>query len=131
MDSSAIVTLLSGREYATELRAYLSERPGVPMATSSIGFVETVRTLDQVGTFPGLMQDLTRDFTEILLTDEVRDGAALLSGRVRTLDAIHVASAQVLGAALDSLISYDKRMLEVATAAALPATSPGFDPGRH
>ncbi|MEV6106036.1 PIN domain-containing protein [Streptomyces sp. NPDC051940] len=126
MDSSAIVTLLSGREYVGELRDYLRGRPATPLATSSVGFVETVRTLDQVGDFPHLMQDLTRDFTEILLTEEVRDAAALLPGRVRPLDAIHIASAQVLEDALDVLISYDKRMLDVATAAGLPAASPGF-----
>jgi hypothetical protein len=96
------------------------------MATSSLGFVETVRTLDQVGSFPHLMQDLARDFTEILLTDEVRDAAGRVSGRVRTLDAIHVASAQVLGDALDVLVGYDKRMLEVADSAGLRTAAPGF-----
>ncbi|MGW1405725.1 type II toxin-antitoxin system VapC family toxin [Streptomyces sp. NPDC002403] len=126
MDSSAIVTLLSGREHARELRAHLVGRPVAPLATSSLGFVETVRTLDRVGSFPLLMRDLTRDFTEILLTDEVRDAAAALPGRVRTLDAVHVASAQVLGASLDVLISYDKRMLEVAEDVGLPVEAPGF-----
>lgn len=126
MDSSAIVTLLCGREHARELRAHLVGRPATPMATSSLGFVETVRTLDQVGDFPHLMSDLTRDFTEILLTDEVRDAAAVLSARVRTLDAIHVASAQVLGESLDVLISYDKRMLEAADAVGLPVAAPGL-----
>lgn len=33
-------------------------------------------------------------FTEILVTDEIRDWAANLPGGVRTLDAIHIASAQ-------------------------------------
>lgn len=126
MDTSAIVTLLSGRQYAPELRAELARRPPAPMATSSLGFVETVRTLDQVGDFPQLMRDLTRDFTEILLTDEVRDAAAVVPGRVRTLDAIHVASAQIFGDALDVLVSYDKRMLEVAEAVGLPVTAPGL-----
>lgn len=126
MDSSAIVTLLSGRPYAHELRAYLKGRPATPMGTSSLGFVESVRTLDQVGDFPDLMRDLTRDFTEILLTDEVRDAAALLPGRLRTLDAVHVASAQILGDTLDVLISYDKRMLEVAGEVGLPIAAPGL-----
>jgi uncharacterized protein len=126
MDTSAIVTLLSGRRYARELRGYLAAERTAPMATSSLGFVETVRTLDQVGDFPNLMRDLSRDFTEILLTDEVRDAAAMVPGRVRTLDAIHVASAQILGEALDVLVSYDKRMLETAEAVGLPVAAPGW-----
>ena len=40
------------------------------------------------------MTDLVARFTEILLTEEVRDAAAHLPSWLRTLDAIHIASAQ-------------------------------------
>lgn len=46
--------------------------------------------------------------------------------RIHTLDAIHVASAQVVGDALDVLVGYDKRMFEVAEAVGLPTAAPGF-----
>ena len=49
LDSSALVTLLSRRTYAEDLRQFLSGRPAMPMATSTLGFVETVRTMDRVG----------------------------------------------------------------------------------
>lgn len=127
LDASALVTLLSGRRYATELRQFLTGRPGLPMGTSTVGFVETVRTLDRLGDYPSAMQDLTRELTEILLTEEVRDAAALLPGGVRTLDAIHIASAQVIGPALNALVTYDKRMLDVARSVGLPAAAPGLE----
>nr|WP_221378079.1 type II toxin-antitoxin system VapC family toxin [Actinoplanes polyasparticus] len=126
LDASALVTLISRRTYAEELRQFLSARPGMPMATSTLGFVETVRTMDRIGDYPSLMRDLVGRFTEILLTEEVRDAAAQLPGALRTLDAIHVASAQVLGDSLDTLITYDKRMIEVARAEGLPVEAPGF-----
>ena len=126
LDASALVTLLAGRPYAKELRDFLGRRPVMPMATSTLGFVETVRTMDRIGDYPDLMRDLVGRFTEILLTEEVRDAAALLTGTLRTLDAIHVASAQALGDALDTLVTYDKRMLDAARAEGLPAASPGF-----
>jgi predicted nucleic acid-binding protein len=126
LDASALVTLLSRRTYAEELRHFLSARPGMPMATSTLGFVETVRTMDRIGDYPSLMRDLIDRITEILLTEEVRDAAAQLPGALRTLDAIHVASAQVLGDSLDTLITYDKRMIEVARAEGLPVEAPGF-----
>jgi uncharacterized protein len=72
------------------------------------------------------MADLIRDFTEILLTEEVRDAAAQLPSGARTLDAIHVASAQIIGDSLDVLLTYDKRMLEVARSVGLPAQAPGL-----
>ncbi len=126
LDSSALVTLISERNYSDELQNFLLTRPAMPMATSTLGFIETVRTLDQVGDFPGLMEDLIGQFTEILLTDEVRDAAASLPGRLRTLDAVHVASAQILGDALDVLLTYDKRMLDVARSVGIAAESPGL-----
>jgi hypothetical protein len=126
LDASALVTLISGRPYAHELREFLSGKPAMPMATSTLGFIETVRTLDQVGNYPTAMQDLVRTFTEILLTEEVRDAAALLPGGVRTLDAVHIASAQIIGEPLEVLVTYDKRMLEVARSIGLPAEAPGL-----
>jgi predicted nucleic acid-binding protein len=126
LDASALVTLLARRTYAKELRDFLDSRPVMPMATSSLGFVETVRTMDRIGDYPELMRDLVNGFTEILLTEEVRDAAAHLPGSLRTLDAIHVASAQVLGDALDTLVTYDKRMLDVARTEGLPAEAPGL-----
>jgi predicted nucleic acid-binding protein len=128
LDASAIITLIARRTYTSELRGFLTGRPGAPMGTSTLGFVETVRTLDQVGTFPDAMTDLVARFTEILLTEEVRDAAAHLPGRLRTLDAIHIASAQILGDTLQTLVTYDKRMYEVAGSIGLPVAAPGGSP---
>jgi uncharacterized protein len=128
LDSSALVTLISGRArgHAPELRAFLADRPAMPMASSTVGFIETVRTLDQIGDFPTVMADLVRDFTEILLTEEVRDAAARMPGGVRTLDAVHIASAQIIGESLEVLVTYDKRMLEAARTLGLPSQAPGL-----
>ena len=126
LDASALITLVTGRPFAPELRDFLAHSPEVPMGTSTIGFVETVRTLDRVGSYPTAMQDLLASFTEILVTDEIRDAAASLPGGVRTLDAVHIASAQAIGEALAVLVSYDKRMLDVAHAMGIPIASPGL-----
>jgi uncharacterized protein len=127
LDASALVTLIAGRQYAAELREFLSGKPGMPMGTATIGFVETVRTLDRIGDYPQAMRDLVQNFTEILLTEEVRDGAALVPAGVRTLDAVHIASAQVIGPSLNTLVSYDKRMIDVARSVGLPVAAPGLD----
>ena len=126
LDASALVTLVTGRLYKRELREFLAQSPEMPMGTSTIGFIETVRTLDRIGSYPTAMQDLLADFTEVLVTDEIRDGAASLPGGVRTLDAIHIASAQAIGDALAFLVSYDKRMLDVAHSAGISIAAPGM-----
>jgi hypothetical protein len=125
VDASAIITLIAGSRQASELRDFLAAKPTMPMGTSTLGFVETVRTLDQIGDYPGVMADLVAGFTEILVTEEVRDAAARLPNRVRTLDAVHIASAQILDDALDVLVTYDKRMYDVAQSVGLPVAAPG------
>ncbi|WP_331450677.1 type II toxin-antitoxin system VapC family toxin [Streptomyces prasinus] len=125
MDTSALVTWMTRRSHWGALDAFLQERATEPLATSTLGFVETVRTLDLMGHFPKAMEDLDARITEILLTREVRDGAALLVGRLRTLDAIHVASAMSLRDDLTALVTYDRRMLETARAEGLAAHAPG------
>ena len=126
MDTSALVTWMTRRSHWAELDAFLQQRVTQPLATSTLGFVETVRTLDLMGHFPKAMEDLDARITEILLTREVRDGASLLVGRLRTLDAIHVASALSLRDDLTAVVTYDRRMLETARAEGLPAHAPGM-----
>lgn len=127
LDASALVTLVTGRLYAPELREFLAQQPEMPMGTSTIGFIETVRTLDRVGSYPTAMQDLLASFTEVLVTDEIRDAAASLPGGVTTLDAVHIASAQAIGDALASLVSYDKGMLDISHSIGIPTAAPGMN----
>jgi predicted nucleic acid-binding protein len=127
LDASALVTLLVGRLHAKELDRFLDTHAEARTCTSTIGFVETVRTCDQIGAFPHLMASLLQDHAEILLTDEIRDAAGALTGGIRTLDAIHVASAEVLGTELTALVTYDIRMADAARAAGLPVVMPGVE----
>ncbi|MET7295132.1 type II toxin-antitoxin system VapC family toxin [Streptomyces griseoloalbus] len=126
MDTSALVTWMTRRSHWGALDAFLQERATEPLATSTLGFVETVRTLHLMGHFPKAMEDLDARITEILLTREVRDTSALLVGRLRTLDAIHVASAISLRDDLTALVTYDRRMLETARVEGLSAHAPGI-----
>jgi uncharacterized protein len=127
LDASALVTLVTGRPYARELREFLAESPEMPMGTSTVGFIETVRTFDRVVSYPTAMQELLASFTEILVTDEIRDAAASMPGVVRTLDAVHIASAQAIGDALAFLVSYDKRILDIAHSVGIPIAAPGMN----
>lgn len=126
VDTSALIALFVERNHATALHEFLGSRHGRPLATSTVGFIETVRTLASIGDFPAAVNALALGVTEIPLNAEVRALAMHIPGRLRTLDAIHVASAEFLGDALDVLVSYDKRMLDVARTAGLPTAAPGM-----
>ena len=61
----------------------------------------------------------------IEVDDAVITAAGLLPPpTLRTLDAIHVATAGMLGGDLDALVSYDRRMLDSSRLAGLPTMSP-------
>jgi uncharacterized protein len=126
LDASALVTATVQREYADDLRNYLDASTD-PTATSTIGFVETVRTCDRIGSYPNLLRSLLTDHEEIYLSDHVRDDAARLPGSLRSLDAIHVASAMQLGSELTALVTYDQRMADAARGAGLPVAMPGME----
>lgn len=51
--------------------------------------------------------------------------AALEPGTLRTLDAIHLATALALGEELDAVVTYDRRMTEAAKATGLAVAAPG------
>lgn len=130
-DSSAIVRLLvEGESYREDLLAFLGPRAGDPVATSVIGYVEVCRALSRLKVDADQQQRAMvtlADFKLIALTDEIRRTAATLPGQaLRTLDALHVASAAQLGALLDVLVTYDHRMIDAARAQGLPVTAPGM-----
>jgi uncharacterized protein len=59
------------------------------------------------------------------LDDSLLDTAAQLDGpSLRSLDAIHLAAAQALGAELDGVVTYDVRMQAAANGLGLSVASP-------
>lgn len=128
LDASAMVTYVTRRANFAALHEFVSSRPGIRMASSTVGLIETVRNCDRLGSFPNLMTHLLRDYSELEVTGEIRDKAADLPGGLRTLDAIHVVTAESLGENLTTLITYDRRMANVARSRGLPVASPGMKP---
>ena len=63
--------------------------------------------------------------SQLALDDALLDSAAAIDvNQLRSLDAIHLASAQQLEGELDVLVSYDERMLAAARALGLPVGFP-------
>lgn len=127
LDASAMVTLVVERTHVDELRGFLNSHATERTHTSTIGFIETARTCNLVGSFPGLLADLLAEHRELPVTDTIRDEAARLPGTLRSLDAIHVATAARLGSHLSALATYDHRMADAARDAGLPVVMPGLE----
>jgi len=126
LDSSALVKLVVEEAESGALRAYLRERHGSDRVTSALARVEVVRAVRSKGAGAvALAGDVLRKTDSIPLSIDLLDEAALLADDVlRTLDAIHIASAQRVGPDLIALVAYDRRLVDAAACSGLAAISP-------
>jgi len=123
-DTSALVKLVLTEPESAALLAYLDGRGDV--VTSALVTTELVRAVRRLQ--PDLeprAHALIAGLTRIEVDREVLTTAAGLSpSEMRSLDAIHLATALTLGAELDALVTYDVRMAEAARAAGLRVEAP-------
>jgi predicted nucleic acid-binding protein len=125
LDTSAVVKLLVRESESGALRRVLRQWPR--RASSALLRVELLRVTKLAGQ-PRLTAQAHRQLGAIhllRLDDSVLSRAADLDPpTLRSLDAIHLASALELGADLGVIMTYDDRMVQGAAALGLPATSP-------
>src|SRR5690606_35356980 len=97
------------------------------LATSELTRVEAIRAIRLVhpSALPGLVPALSIHAV-IYLDGRILDAAASMDPpRLRTLDAIHLATAMSLGARLEGVVTYDARMAAAARELGLRVESPG------
>jgi uncharacterized protein len=124
LDSSAIVKLVV-REPETEALLTFLE-PWQMRVTSALARVEVVRAVRRHGHSATARAAALLDGLSLLALDDalLDDAAAIDANELRSLDAIHIASAQQLERELAALVSYDERMLAAARSLGLPVRRP-------
>jgi predicted nucleic acid-binding protein len=125
LDSSAIVKLIVAESESGALRRFLARRP--VRVSSALARVEVPRAVRGQGR-PAAQraQTVLARIRLVRIDDAVLDAAAHLDPRIlRSLDAIHLASALSLGEDLDSVVTYDARMSEATRMLGLNLRSPG------
>ena len=124
LDSSAIVKLAVREPESLALRSYLRRRQ--PLVSSALARAEVLRALlpagdEAVARGRSVLQrlDLVR------VNDRVLNAAGVLSpAELRSLDAIHLTTAQQLGEELGALVTYDDRMATAAKRLGLRIVQP-------
>jgi predicted nucleic acid-binding protein len=127
LDTSAVAKLVVEEAESAQLAAWLDSRPDAPLVTSTLTRVELLRAARRRGgpTVPRAVA-LLAELAVVPLGDPVVETAALLDpAELRTLAALHTATAALLGADMCALVTYDARMAAAAGAAGLPVASPG------
>jgi predicted nucleic acid-binding protein len=124
-DSSALVKLVVRERESVALRAWIPT--DVRLATSELSRTEVIRSVRPFGPESvAIGRELFRGLDLLSLDRRLFDTAAVLEpATLRSLDAIHLASAMALRDDLLVLVTYDQRMLAGARALGLPVASPG------
>jgi uncharacterized protein len=127
LDSSALFKMVIEEHETTHLQDFLRERPGELIIASALIRTEVLRAVARRNPAAVLSAaHAVAKTTTIPVSAELLDAAAALQPPVlRTLDAIHLASALRFRAHLSDFIAYDDRLAEAARQAGLPVSSPG------
>jgi predicted nucleic acid-binding protein len=125
LDASALVKLVAAEAETDALAAYLAEHRS--QATSVVGLVEvTGAAARRPGVARERVEDVLGRVAAIGLDLPVATAAgSISSATLRTLDAIHLASAALLGVDLEAVVTYDRRMADAARALGMPEVAPG------
>lgn len=131
LDSSAVVKLVRVEEHTAQLVTWLNARPDILLAASVLVEVEVPRALRRTAPegLVGVPHVLTRLYRLEIDTAVRATAAAYPDPSLRSLDAIHLATAQSLvgdpAASLEAFVAYDERLLAAAADLGLPVASPG------
>lgn len=125
-DASALVKLILREPESGDLAAHLGE-PLPRLATSRLAVVEVTRAAKIASPETDIQQEVTRllescDLLEVTATI-LRQAAALTSNRLRTLDAVHLAS--ILRLEPDEVLAYDLRLVRAARDLGFAVAHPG------
>lgn len=131
LDSSAVVKLVRWERYTEELVAWLNTRRNSALVSSCLVEVEVPRAIRRYdpSALPSVSSTISRLY-RVEINAEVRARAAVYQDQLlRSLDAIHLATAEMLAAQLNELeavVAYDERLLSAATTRGLAAIGPGL-----
>ena len=124
IDSSAIIKLIVAERESPHLKEYISEN----LLTSEISRVEVMRT---VTVSASALAPLAKKVLGALHSVDISPSILYIAENfasdisLRTLDAIHVATALSLQQVINGVITYDKEMSKNAKALGLSVVSPG------
>ena len=127
LDASALVKLATPEAETDALRTELGTYDA--RVTSRLATVEVARALRRRGAASaGLGDAVAEAFTGLAIV-ELDEAIAEPAGRMdpatlRSLDAIHLASALALGSELGAVVTYDTRLADAARAAGLEVIAP-------
>ncbi len=126
-DSSALLKLVRTEGESAALTAWLADRPDDPVVMSEVGRIEVLRVARRFGDAAlAEARAVLGDVDLVRLGRGVQDLACDVGdAALRTLDALHLASALAVEEAVRVFVCYDARLARAARAAGFEVAAPG------
>lgn len=126
LDTSALAKLVRREPETDALRSWLHAHADATRVSSALAEVELVGAARRTGEDAVALADrVIANLTLIAITAEVISEARRMPApALRSSDAIHLATATIIGADLAALVAYDPRLLDAARAYRLPVAAP-------
>jgi uncharacterized protein len=126
VDTSAVAKLLVEETNSKAFADFYDTHADDEWISSTLLRIELARAV--VRARPALLaeaQDLLAAFTYVAIDDDVVESAMNEPDRtLRPIDAIHLATARILGPELEAFVTYDDRVLKAASDAGISTASP-------
>lgn len=123
LDASAIVKMIRAEPESPALAAAIST--SLRQLTSVVGAIEVHRVAKRGDASAERVAAVLGRIDIVPLDDDIVETSATCgSANLKTLDAIHLASALTIAAELDAFLSYDRRLADDALASGLRVLAP-------
>jgi uncharacterized protein len=125
-DTSAFLKLIVAEDHSLELREAMT---GADLWSSVLLDVEAHRAARRLGVSADAVSQALEAVALITLGDDaVRNARSIGEDGLRTLDALHLATALELGDDLEAVVTYDRRLAAAAADEGVAVESPGLPP---
>jgi uncharacterized protein len=126
LDTSAAAKLVHPEVESDALTVFLTERIRSPLVSSALLYPELIRAINRhrpelSGRAIALLQ---RIMIVPLANDIVTSAAIIGTPALRTLDALHLATATTIATELQAFVTYDKRLADAAAGIGLAVFAP-------
>ena len=127
LDSSALLKLLVEEAESAALVGWMAQHPEIPAVSSELATVEVLRAIRRLA--PEAEPDARTLMSQLdlvpLSREVVAQAADVGDPMLRTLDALHLASALAVREALTFFVVYDHRLAAAASGAGFDVVQPG------
>jgi uncharacterized protein len=127
LDTSAALKLVVAEPETGRLELWMAEHAGIPRVSSRLLRIEMLRAVTRAAPHWMSRANVVLSAIALLSMDDVAPAAEVIGDKtLRSLDAIHLATAHGIRTDLSAFVCYDKRLRDSAHALGLPVEAPGI-----